>query len=138
MTKKMFLFASKFRNMLSQRLIYSESAKLANIDNVPTSLGIMKNLQQLQDFLVSLERILGVEIIVNSGYRCPELNRIVGGSPSSYHMLGLAADIKVEDSARCTLTDLKNLCKELRKTRLAEVIVHDTYVHIAIKLFSNL
>lgn len=119
--------------MLSQRLIYSETAKIAGIDNVPASLHVMSNLQQLQQVLESLEKLLGVDIIVTSGYRCPELNRIVGGVANSWHTLGLAADIKVENTGRCTLSDLKDLCKELRKTRLSEVVVHDTYVHIAIK-----
>ena len=30
---------------------------------------------------------------VNSAYRCPDLNRKIGGAPSSQHMLGQAADI---------------------------------------------
>lgn len=119
--------------MLSQKLIYSETAKLAGIDNVPSSLHVMSNLQKLQEFIESLEKLLGVEIIITSGYRCPELNRIVGGVDNSWHTLGLAADIKVANTGRCTLTDLKSLCKELRKTRLTEAVVHDTYVHIAIK-----
>lgn len=34
-------------------------------------------------------------IIVTSGYRCEEYNKKVGGVPRSYHLLGMAADIKV-------------------------------------------
>jgi hypothetical protein len=30
---------------------------------------------------------------VNSGFRCPALNQVVGGAPKSRHMLGLAADV---------------------------------------------
>jgi len=30
---------------------------------------------------------------VNSGYRCPALNSLVGGVVNSYHQLGLAADV---------------------------------------------
>ncbi len=30
---------------------------------------------------------------VNSGFRCPALNGVVGGAPKSRHMLGLAADV---------------------------------------------
>ena len=32
-------------------------------------------------------------IIINSGYRCPELNKVLGGSSSSAHLLGYAADV---------------------------------------------
>ncbi len=36
---------------------------------------------------------LGVPVRVNSGYRCPEHNRNIGGSPNSQHMNGNAADL---------------------------------------------
>lgn len=35
----------------------------------------------------------GKPIYVNSGYRCSELNRAVGGVGNSYHLLGCAADL---------------------------------------------
>ena len=34
-------------------------------------------------------------IIINSGYRSPELNKKVGGSPTSNHLMGCAVDIRV-------------------------------------------
>ena len=34
-------------------------------------------------------------IIINSGYRSPEVNKAVGGVPTSNHLTGCAADIKV-------------------------------------------
>lgn len=119
--------------MRYEQLTFSETAVANGISNCPVSLSIVQNLQQLQDVLTAIETILGVDIIVNSGYRCEELNRLVGGVTDSWHIYGLAADIRVENTAKCTLTDLKNLCKELRKTRFSEIVIHDTYVHIAIK-----
>jgi len=38
----------------------------------------------------------GKLVIVNSGFRCYELNATVGGSASSQHMLGQAADFHVD------------------------------------------
>lgn len=38
---------------------------------------------------------LGMPIAVNSGYRCPEVNRGVGGSRTSFHLRGMAADIRL-------------------------------------------
>lgn len=115
------------------QLLHSDVAVENGIDNQPKSMQVIKNLYDTLSVLRGLEQLLDVEIIVNSGYRSPEVNRLVGGVHDSLHMYGLAADIKVENSPKCTLIDLKNLCKELRKTRLSEVVVHDTYVHIAIK-----
>lgn len=36
-------------------------------------------------------------IYINSGYRCPELNKTVGGVSNSFHLTGCAADIDVHD-----------------------------------------
>lgn len=119
-----------------EKLCYSDTAIEKGWNNKPSCLHVYMNLQQLCSVLDSLEKILGVDIIVNSGYRSPHLNEIVGGVLGSWHTLGLAADIRVENTARCTLTDLKNLCKELRKTRLSEVVEYDNYVHIAIKPYN--
>ena len=36
-------------------------------------------------------------IIINSGYRSPQLNKKIGGVPTSNHLTGCAADIRVEN-----------------------------------------
>lgn len=35
-------------------------------------------------------------VIINSGCRCPEHNKAIGGSPRSQHVIAKAADIKVK------------------------------------------
>ena len=35
-------------------------------------------------------------LIINSGYRSPEVNSLAGGSPTSNHLTGCAVDIRVE------------------------------------------
>ena len=44
-----------------------------------------------------LRRVINRPIYINSGYRCKEENQRVGGAPGSYHLLGMAADIHVQD-----------------------------------------
>lgn len=43
-------------------------------------------------------QIANIPFIVTSAYRCEKHNKEVKGSPTSSHLLGLAADIKAEDS----------------------------------------
>lgn len=53
-----------------------------------------KNMAALVDTVLDpVREAWGKPITVTSGYRCPELNRIVGGSKTSHHMRGMAADI---------------------------------------------
>lgn len=51
---------------------------------------------------------LGVPIHVNSGYRCPELNKAVGGVPTSQHQKGEAADLSIDGKAADILEALEN------------------------------
>lgn len=41
---------------------------------------------------------LRIPIIINSGYRCPQLNTAIGGVSNSQHVLGMAADIKCNNN----------------------------------------
>ena len=56
--------------------------------------------------LVELRNILERPVYINSGYRCFEYNRNVGGVVNSYHCIGLAADIKVKDMNLITLLEI--------------------------------
>lgn len=50
------------------------------------------------DRLESARRVAGVPFRINSGWRCESHNKAVGGSATSSHLLGLAADIACADS----------------------------------------
>ena len=65
--------------------------------NVPDDMNVVKNLVRLSEFLQQIRNELHLPIIVNSGYRSKEVNEAVGGVSSSYHVKGLAADIKCAD-----------------------------------------
>ena len=47
--------------------------------------------------LTELRGIIEKPVYITSGYRCPEYNHKVGGVVNSYHLIGLAVDIKVKD-----------------------------------------
>lgn len=44
--------------------------------------------------LDKMRELLGLPLIVNSGYRCPVHNKNVGGVSNSQHLFGNAADVK--------------------------------------------
>lgn len=53
---------------------------------------VVANLKRTAQGLEEIRTLLGVPVIVSSGYRCPALNKAVGGQPNSQHMTGQAAD----------------------------------------------
>ncbi|MGL5182464.1 D-Ala-D-Ala carboxypeptidase family metallohydrolase [Herbaspirillum huttiense] len=70
----------------------SETAARKGIDNTPSP-AIIKNLTRTAQLLERVRVLLGSKpILVSSGYRSPALNAAVGGSKTSAHMQGLAAD----------------------------------------------
>lgn len=74
-------------------LCKSDTAKKKGIDNTPTA-EIKQKLEVLIDELLDpVREAWGKPIRVNSGYRCPKLNKAVGGVSNSQHMKGEAADL---------------------------------------------
>ena len=64
----------------------------------------------VQHFLDPLRKHLGRPIRVTSGYRSAPVNKAVGGSKTSRHMTGEAADFKAEDlDAHAILAAVKEL-----------------------------
>lgn len=76
-----------------EELCYSDTAKKYKIDNTPNE-EIINNLTELTDeFLDPLREAWNSPICVSSGYRCDELNKKNGGSKTSSHVKGYAADL---------------------------------------------
>lgn len=74
-------------------LTHSDTAKAKGIDNTPNDTE-KKNLENLVKYVLDpLRDMYGKPIYVNSGYRSEALNKAVGGSNTSQHRLGMAADI---------------------------------------------
>jgi hypothetical protein len=72
-------------------MILSQTAARKGIDNTPSA-EIVANLKVMAATLEEIRALLGAPILISSGYRSPALNKAVGGSKKSAHMLGLAAD----------------------------------------------
>lgn len=89
---------SKHRYFELTEFIFSSTAKKKGIANIPT-FEVVEHLDELvEKILDPLRAAYGMPINVSSGYRCPELNKAVGGVPTSVHLLGYAADLTVGGS----------------------------------------
>ena len=83
-------------NFSLHEMIKSETASRRGMDNYPHSDEIIANLTVLcEQVLQPLRDAYGVGIKVNSGYRSPDVNAAVGGSRTSDHCKGQAADIEI-------------------------------------------
>ena len=71
----------------------------------------MEHIKELAELLQKIRDKYGYPINVNSGYRCLALNNAVGGSKTSQHVIGQAADI-VATGGR-TNAHLFNVIKEM-------------------------
>ena len=74
-----------------EELIISQTASRRGLDNTPPA-DILPHLIVTAQGLERVRALLGHPIIVSSGYRAPEVNRLVGGASDSAHCLGYAAD----------------------------------------------
>jgi len=80
---------------LSQHFTLGEftRSKYPEVYNIPSHEAIA-NLANLCTWLEVLRERASQPIIINSGYRSPQLNRKVGGAANSNHLTGCAADIR--------------------------------------------
>ena len=79
-------------------MFHSQTAEKLNIKNVPNDPIVIENLENTIEQLDELRRLYGHPIIITSGYRCPALNKAVGGKPNSQHVKGQAADLKWDEN----------------------------------------
>ena len=74
-------------------MLKSETADKNKIQNTP-SVEIEQNIEKLLEVLDDLREFYGKPIKITSGFRCSELNKLVGGTPTSAHVIGYAADLQ--------------------------------------------
>ena len=77
----------------------SDTAVRVGIENAPKNVHIILNLRALHSNIVvpcykEFHLKQGKQMKINSGYRCLELNRIIGSKDTSQHVKGQAVDIE--------------------------------------------
>lgn len=74
-----------------KELTRSETARRLGLQNVPSA-AEMVNIQYTAEQLEKIRAYVGRGIVVTSCFRSERVNKAVGGSPTSAHRFGLAAD----------------------------------------------
>ena len=69
-------------------------------DNNPSLQDVVNLVYGCRQLLEPAREAIGCPIIVNSGFRNPRVNALVGGVAGSQHLQGQAADIRPKDPAR--------------------------------------
>ena len=82
-------------NFSLEEFLVSQTAERHGLDLTPPP-EVIENLRRLcESCLQPLRAAVKRPIFISSGYRSPELNSLIGGSKTSAHMQGNAADLRV-------------------------------------------
>lgn len=85
--------------------------------------------EHLVSILDILRNKIGKPVHINSGYRTPQWNEKCGGAKYSYHMCGMAADIRVNGMSA---KELANKLNEIVPDECG-IIVYNTWVHFDVR-----
>lgn len=85
-------------NFTLEEMYNSETARARKINNTPNTQQQDNLIKLVKDILQPIRDRFGKPIHVNSGYRCPQLNKAVGGVSNSEHLTGNAVDITSVDN----------------------------------------
>ena len=115
-------------------LTSSATALREGIDNRPSKCAYHLLHVLVEQLLDLIREAWGEPIVVSSGYRCKELNALVGGAKNSHHLLGCAADLIAGN--RADHSRLFNLIQQMQregKIRFTQLILEDDgrWIHIS-------
>ncbi len=111
-----------------EELTASTTAIRLGINNTPNA-KVITNLTILAKGLESVRSLLGGHpISIDSGYRCPALNKVVNGSATSGHLLGYAADFLCP-----AFGNSKSIVAKIMTSNILfdQCIMEGTWVHIS-------
>ena len=101
------------KNLSLNEVIKSNTATRLGILNTWTEPWELENMRAVaENIFQPIRDHFGVPIGVSSGYRCKELNKAIGGSKYSQHMVGEAIDIDADIYGKVTNRAIFNFVKD--------------------------
>lgn len=88
---------------------------------------VLNNIALLAARLQVARELSGFSFNITSGYRCPRLNKAVGGVKDSAHLTGMAVDIKFNDQAHAD-----KLIDSLIKAGFKRIGLGGNFIHVDI------
>lgn len=120
-------------------LLASQTAERNDIDNTPMPVAFTHLVGSVDNLWQPVRELLGVPMLITSGYRGEKLNKLVGGKPSSAHQHGYAIDFHAPKFGS-TRDIVKHLAGELPKRgiKFDQLIIEypnspNSWVHLAWK-----
>ena len=114
-------------------LTTSEWAARNHVANTPSA-NELANLHKTAALLEAVRKLVGVPIRITSGFRCAQVNSAIGGSKTSAHMSGLAADINASGLTPRHLAD-KIVASSLSFDQL--ILEFGSWVHLGLSNTGN-
>lgn len=126
-------------NFTLEEMYSSATAKAHGVNNTPTA-EIQRHIVELVTTLLQpLRDAWGSGIKVTSGYRCKRLNQLVGGSSTSSHMSGYAADMKPANGDMKKFQKFVKEWLEKNKKNFDQMIIEypkngiATWIHLSVR-----
>lgn len=108
------------------------------VKNTITSVDVRDSIKELVDTVIQpLRDAWGKPLAINSGYRCPEVNKAVGGVPTSQHSRGEAADVcPFGRNGHGDIGTVRQLAITARDLGLPfdQMILYPSFLHLSHKL----
>jgi uncharacterized protein YcbK (DUF882 family) len=94
---------------------------------------VFENIKLLAIHLQAFRDVFNEPITINSSYRCEEHNSSVGGSKTSQHLLGKAADITIKGYTPDEVADKIELLHSENRNRTNGLGRYNTFTHVDIR-----
>lgn len=113
------------KNFTSEELTKSFTAERKGIVNIPNEEQLDNLIALVIEVLQPLRDLYQEPFKINSGFRCKELNKVVGGAKNSQHLEGKAVDISVKNPRRLLDTLIWS------GLEFDQAILYETFLHIS-------